>query len=292
MTALTIGGVLDEGAATLRGVGIDDPRREAAQLWSAVSRGTIGSTWLQRGAPSPAVLRLRFQAAVRRRAAGEPTAYASGRAGFRTLDLIVDRRVLIPRPETEGLVERILTWANGPASTGAVLLALDVGTGSGCIALSLAAEGPFSRIVATDSSLDALTVAAENRRRLAPRVPVEFRVGNLMGVLRGGERFDVIVSNPPYVSAEEFDRLQPSVRSFEPRGALVSGDDGLAHTRQILQDATPFLAPGGLLAIEIDSTRRDATLALAQEAGWSGARVECDLCGRPRYLMATRSEMS
>lgn len=113
-----------------------------------------------------------------------------------------------------------------------------------------------------------------------------------MGAVRGGERFDVIVSNPPYVSADEFDHLDPSVRFFEPRGALVSGDGGLADTQQILQDATPFLVPGGLLAIELDCRRQDAALALAHEAGWSDAWVECDLFGRARYLMATGSYMS
>ncbi len=292
MTTPTIGRALDDAAAALREVGVDDSRREAAQLWSVLSGVTIGAAWLEREARPPPELWDRFGAAVRRRAAGEPAAYASGRVEFRRVDLVVDRRVLIPRPETEGLVERVLSWALEVGTGGNGLEAVDVGTGSGCIALSLAVEGPFSRVVATDSSRAALAVAGENLRRLAPDVPVELRVGDLLGALAGGERFDVIVSNPPYVSAGEFERLDHSVRAFEPRGALVSGEGGLAHTRGILQNARRFLVPGGLLAIELDCRRHAAALVLAREGGWSDARVECDLFGRARYLMVNRSRMS
>jgi release factor glutamine methyltransferase len=292
MTTATVGTALDEGASVLRQAGIVHSRWEAGALWAGLAGGTLGSIWLQRNAITSAEVRERFWAAVRRRAAGEPCAYVAGRAGFRTLDLAVDRRVLIPRPETEGLVERVLAWSCTAERGDTGLSAADIGTGSGCIALSLAVEGHFSRIVATDQSPEALAVAAENLRCVAPKTPVDFRVGNLLSTLGDGESFDVIVANPPYVAADEFAALDASIRVFEPRAALVSSERGLAHTRQILQNATRHVVPGGLLAIEVDSRRADETLAIARQASWCHARVESDLFGRPRYLLANRSTKS
>jgi len=233
--------------------------------------------------PEPAVARA-FAAAVRRRMNGEPIAYATGRAMFRSLDVVVDRRVLIPRPETEGLVEHVLAWATQRDRWG---VAADIGTGSGCIALSVATEGRFARVIATDISRDALEVARGNAGRVATRVPVEFREGDLLWPL-GQETADVIVSNPPYVSAEEWAALDDGVRDHEPRVALVGGRDGLAHTAALLRAASGRLATGGLLAMEVDCQRADQALALARHHGWTGARVERDLFGRERYLLATR----
>jgi release factor glutamine methyltransferase len=143
------------------------------------------------------------------------------------LELEVDSRVLIPRPETEGLVEHVLAWlSRHPAAR----VVADIGTGSGCIALALAVEGRFARVIATDVSPAALAVARRNVARVSPPVPIEVREGSGCEALRGVE-VDVIVSNPPYVSAAEFEELEPSVRLFEPREALVSGDGGLAHSR-------------------------------------------------------------
>jgi release factor glutamine methyltransferase len=230
----------------------------------------------------------RLAAAVDRRVAGEPLPYVVGRAGFRTLELDVDRRVLIPRPETEGLVELVLRWASARGVRGRVA---DVGTGSGCIALALAVEGKFSEIIATDSSALALDVARANRERIRPPVPIGFRLGHLLEPL-GTDRFDVVVSNPPYVSVDEFDALEPSVREYEPRAALASGGGGLAHTRALLEGAASHVVDGGLMAIEIDAERPDATLALALTAGWADVRLERDLFARPRYLLATKESQS
>lgn len=221
------------------------------------------------------------------RGPAEPRAYAEGVAGFRYLDLLVDRRVLIPRPETEGLVERVLAWSAGRwgRGNGEGRTVLDLGTGSGCIALSLATEGRFSRIVATDVSAGALEVARENARRVGPERVPEFRLGHLFEPV-AGERFDVIVSNPPYIAEPEYPELDQSVRDFEPREALLSGPDGLAHTRAILEGALEHLAPGGLVALEVDSRRAEPSAALARVAGFQDVRVEPDVFDRPRFLLA------
>jgi release factor glutamine methyltransferase len=243
--------------------------------------------WLTRDDEAPGERRARFLDAAERRAGGEPAAYATGVAGFRTLELAIDPRVLIPRPETEGLVERVLAW--GRATLGRQDgwgELLDVGTGSGCIALSLAVEGRFRRVVASDVSAAALAVARGNARRVAPPVPVEFRQGSLLAPV-AGEAFDAIVANPPYVTAQEFGALDIGVRLFEPREALVSGEGGLEHIRRLLEEAPPHLRDHGLLALEVDSTRAHQALELAKRAGWRSARVEQDLFGRDRYLLAS-----
>ncbi len=214
----------------------------------------------------------------------EPRAYVEGVAGFRLLDLVVDPRVLIPRPETEGLVERVLAWARDRWGNGTWGSALDLGTGSGCIALSLATEGRFARIVATDVSAEALEVARENAQRVRPAHMPEFRLGNLFAPV-AGERVDVIVANPPYIAEPEYLELDPSVRGFEPRGALVSGPDGLCHTRAILERSGDHLMPSGLVALEVDSRRAEQSADLARAAGFRLIRIERDVFDRPRFLL-------
>lgn len=219
----------------------------------------------------------------------QPRAYAEGVAGFRLLDLLVDRRVLIPRPETEGLVERVLAWSvrRWGRGKGEGETVLDLGTGSGCIALSLATEGRFARIMATDVSAEALDVAWANAQRVRPERVPEFRLGSFFEPV-AGERFDVIVSNPPYIAEPEYAALDPSVRDFEPRLALVSGPDGLAHTRAILQRAGDHLMPGGLLALEVDSRRAEQSADIARACGFGDVRVEADVFDRPRCLLARK----
>jgi release factor glutamine methyltransferase len=161
---------------------------------------------------------------------------------------------------------------------------VDIGTGSGCIALSLAVEGSFARILATDVSDEILRVARENLDRVRPDTPVDLRRGEFFGPLEG-ELLDVIVANPPYVTPEEFAGLEESVRLHEPRDALVSDEGGMRHTRLLLEGAAERLAPGGLLALEIDAQRGAWVLDLAERCGWE-ARIEEDIFGRPRYLLA------
>jgi release factor glutamine methyltransferase len=270
-----------EAASALTGAGIPDPRREALRLWAELPGRGIGD-WVTPDGPVRVGEVGSYRAMVRRRAAGEPFAHVTGRIGFRTLVLRSDRRALIPRPETEGLVDLLLARVR----TGRVA---DVGTGSGCLALSLAAEGSFERVIGIDASPEALALAGENRALVAQ--PVELVRGDLCGPLAGAG-LDALVSNPPYLTAAEFEAADPSVRDWEPAAALTSGPDGLAATRRLLDDGRRVLRPGGWIALEVDCTRADRCAALARGMGWDEILVEKDLFGRERYLLARRSATS
>jgi release factor glutamine methyltransferase len=211
---------------------------------------------------------------------GMPLAYAVGRAAFRYLELQVDARVLIPRPETEVVVEHALRVC-ADRSGG---VAADIGTGSGAIALSLAMEGRFDRVIATDISADALEVARRNAERLRAvlRCPVEFRLGADLAPL-AGERLRLVVSNPPYVAESEAGELPALVREWEPALALFAPDEGMARYAAIVATAPAVLEHGGWLVFETDSRRAGRVAALFREdAGWDAVRVAQDLTGRDR----------
>ncbi len=230
----------------------------------------------------------RFRPLLRRRAEREPLQYIVGRAAFRELDLMVDRRVLIPRPETEALVGEVLAWAAAQGGEG--LSAVDVGTGSGAIALSLVAEGPFARVVATDASAAALAVARHNAGVTGLGDRLDFREGPLFGPLESGEAFDVVVSNPPYVAEAEAATLEPEVGIWEPAQALFSGPDGLVVLRALVEGAEAHLRPGGLLALEVGAGQ--AALVMAEVEGrsrYDDVRVRRDLAGRERVVLARRA---
>lgn len=217
-------------------------------------------------------------AAAAKRARGAPLAYAVGRANFRSLTLAVDERVLIPRPETELLVDLVLQRAR----TGA---ALDVGTGSGAIAIALATEGSFERVTATDISLDALEVARGNAATCG--ASVDFEVGTFPST----GTFTTIVSNPPYIALGEAASLPASVRDWEPALALFSGQDGMGTTAQLVRLAPHRLEPGGLLALEVDARRASLVAELlASDGRYDNITVELDLTGRERFVLATREE--
>jgi release factor glutamine methyltransferase len=221
--------------------------------------------------------------AVRRRARGAPFAYAVGRAAFRHLTLDVDERVLIPRQETEVLVECILERAREG-------VAIDVGTGSGAIALALATEGTFDRVIATDISREALDLARTNVDRLsgALRAPVELRHGSALGPVRG-ERVALLASNPPYIAYEEAVALPRTVRDWEPPVALFAARDGMAVIAELIHGGAEVLEPGGLLALEVDARRASLAAELAMSDGrYRDVSIERDLAGRERVLMAKR----
>jgi release factor glutamine methyltransferase len=224
--------------------------------------------------------------AVARLQRGAPFAYAVRRAPFRHLTLDVDERVLIPRPETEGLVEEVLRMAAGQRGC-----AVDVGTGSGAIALALASEGVFDRIVATDVSLDSLEVARQNAARLAGamRVAVEFRHGSMLAPVQD-IRASVIVSNPPYIAYHEAAELPWRVRDWEPSLALLSGADGMLATNAIIRGAAALLTQGGILALEVDARRASlAAESLAVDPRYCEIAVRLDLAGRERFVVARRT---
>jgi release factor glutamine methyltransferase len=203
------------------------------------------------------------------------------------LDLRTDARALIPRPETEVLVQEVLDWA---ARKGDSLSALDVGTGSGAIALSLLKEGPFQRVVATDPSPKALELAEENARVHRLEEGVDFREGSGLEPLHRGERFDVIVSNPPYIPEGERASLQPEVRDWEPGEALFAGPSGLMVLLPLLTQAPAFLREGGLFALEVGEGQAEAVAGRMKESELYGeVRIRPDLAGRERVVLGVAS---
>jgi len=285
----SIAQALDEAAGQLERAGVLSARREATALWAAVEGVRPGDVWLKREGGLPALVAARFWAAVERRSSGVPFPYAVGQASFRGLDLKLDPRASIPRPETEGLVDLVLEWANRGAEPGTSGAVADVGTGCGCIALALAQEGAFARVTAVEHSPEAAALARENVERVRPRTPVEVREGDLLEPLRG-ERFRAIVSNPPYLSEADYGALDPSVRCFEPRDALVSGSEGLDATRALFAGAAALLEPGAVLVLEIDARRADQVRALARTYRWARIDIHNDVFGRPRYALASPRE--
>ena len=226
------------------------------------------------GDPSSALAEM-----VRRRASGEPAQYILGSWEFYGREFLLSRDTLIPRPETEGLVERAIGALRGAGRAGGV--ALDVGTGCGAIAATLAAELPRLKVVAVDISAGALRVAAGNARRLGVAARILFARADAYSALKSGERFDVVVSNPPYVSEGEWDALPREVKDFEPPGALLAGADGLSVIRRLVAGAADHLTQGGTLLCEIGETQGEAVRRLP-----SGllcfAGVVKDLAGRDR----------
>lgn len=226
-----------------------------------------------------------IERALHRRLRGEPLAYAVGEAPFRDLVLQVDARVLIPRPETEVVVEEALRVCR--AHPGGV--AVDIGTGSGAIALALATEGRFERVIATDVSADALEVAQANAARVpktgSPVAPIAFRHGADLAPLHDVSA-RVIVSNPPYIAYEEATALPASVRDWEPPLALFAPNGGLARYEVLVAGARRVLEPGGWLVLELDSQRAVPVVIMAQAAGYEQVQVTQDFAGRDRVLLA------
>ncbi|MEO8580312.1 MAG: peptide chain release factor N(5)-glutamine methyltransferase [Gemmatimonadales bacterium] len=281
----TIGDLLAGCTSMLESEGVAEPQREAREIVAAVL--DVPKFWAAANAvsdASPDVARSVIRAAMKR-AGGAPLAYAVGRASFRHLTLEVDERVLIPRVETEVLVERVLERC-----TSKTRVIADIGTGSGAIALSLAFEREFERVIATDISLDAIAVAGANAAsmRHGLQSPVELRVGSLLAPL-AGEKVHAIVSNPPYISFAEIADLPADVRDWEPSLALLCPRDGLSVTREIVRQAPSVLASGGMLALEVD-TRRSGTVMemIAVDGRFAEIEVLLDLTGRERFVFARR----
>jgi release factor glutamine methyltransferase len=217
------------------------------------------------------------RALLDRRGRREPVAYILGRWGFHGLELAVDSRVLVPRPETEVLVERCLTVLHERSAA----RALDVGTGSGAIALAIKAALPDAVVTAGDVSADALAVAAENAARLG--LDVELVESDLLGGLRG-RRFDLIASNPPYVTDAEMETLEPEVAQFEPRRALVAGPRGTEVLERLAAEAPDALEPGGWLLVECGASQAAAVRGLVAAAGAAETFVAPDMAGIERVV--------
>lgn len=275
---MSVAELIESATTRLKRAGVTKPRREANRLWAWLNRVSLGDAYLDRERGADQTVAQEFERAVDRRLAGEPLAYVLGHVGFRTLEIRCDHRALIPRPESEGIIDHALRLVR----TGR---ALDLGAGTGCLALSLATEGAFSRIVGVDLSPDALDLARENGALLAPRVEW---VRSDFGRELATAGFDLIVSNPPYLTEAEYQNLDPAVKQWEPRLALASGADGLEATRRVLQESSRLLTSSGTLVMELDCTRSELVAELARATGFTGVSLWDDLFGRPRYLTARR----
>ena len=224
----------------------------------------------------------RYEQVVSERARGKPSQYITGHQEFWGLDLIVTPAVLIPRPETEHIIEATLELARTGGEV--PLRIVDIGTGSGCVALALAHELPEAQVHAVDISEEALEVARINCERLDMGSRVELRQSDLLSAFSDSERFDFIVCNPPYVSELKPETVQKQVREFEPRMAVFAGATGLEAYERLIPQARERLAPGGWLVMEIGYSIENDVRALL--AGWSEIRVKLDLQGIPRVIAA------
>ena len=290
--ATTVGALVDALAPVLAHAGIAEARAEARDLVAALADQPRFWPTVHRDEGADDALVAAAARAAEKRARGAPFAYAVGRASFRHLTLDVDERVLIPRQETEVLVDEVLAAVarGGPGG-----VAVDVGTGSGAIALALSCEGRFERVIATDVSLDALDVARANaaHARRAMCAPVEFRHGSLLAPLRDPAapvRARAVVSNPPYIAFHEAESLPAGVRDWEPALALFAAADGMAVIAALVREAAPVLEPGGLLAMEVDARRASTAAELvASDGRYADVTVRLDLAGRERFVLATRA---
>ena len=277
---MTVQRYLQEAAATLLGAGVGNAYQEARWLLEhALAAGPGGVL----GCPDREIPESALSACtdlLRRRSAGEPLQYVMGMAAFRGLDLVVGPGVLIPRPETEGLVDVALETYPG---AGAIC---DLCTGSGAVALALASElDSGSSIVGTDISPAALDFARGNRDRLA-LTQVRFGQGDLFAPIANSTRFALITANPPYISASSYRRLPAEIRDYEPRGALLAGKRGLAMVHRVAAESLARLLPGASLVCEIGDDQGGAAQGLFRACGYTDVRVVQDLAERDRIVVA------
>jgi release factor glutamine methyltransferase len=280
MTGSSVREALGAAVDGLRAAGVDQPRLDAELLLGEAMGCERAALVADGGVEVPAPAARAFGEMVRRRLRREPVAYILGRKGFRHLDLAVDRRVLIPRPETELLVELALELQ--PAQV------LDVGTGSGAIGLAVADELPGCAVTATDTSPGALEVARANAERLGLADRIEF----VEGTLSEGE-FDLVLANLPYVAERDWASLQPEVTQWEPREALLAGQDGLDAYRELFPSRGRAFRPmaattSAAVAVEVGEGQAEAVAGLMRESGFGEVETRRDLAGIERVVVARR----
>lgn len=284
-TLWTIAALLKWTTEFFQSKGIESAKREAELLLAYVLKCKRIELIARFQEQPTEAERAQFRELIQRRVAGWPVAYLIGSREFYLLSFDVDPRVLIPRPDTETLVLEALNRLK-PLTAPEVL---DVGTGSGCIAISIAHQKNDARVTATDISPDALAVAQHNAIKHHVAERITFRQGDLFAPLTPDSRFDLIVSNPPYIAHAEFAALAPEVRDHEPRLALDGGPDGLAFYRRIAHDVGPFLKPGGSLLLEVGYTQEAAVRALlAAEPELEVGPTLKDMGGHPRVVTARK----
>jgi release factor glutamine methyltransferase len=282
--APTVLEIIKKTTEFLQGRGVESPRLNAEHLIGHGLGLKRMQLYLQFERPLSEAELATIRPLVRRRGQREPLQYVVGEVDFFGVKLKVDRRALIPRPETERLVELAVARHAVPPER-----VLDLGTGSGAIALALARAWPAAKVTAVDLSPGALALARENAEATGTAAQVTFLESDWFARLPASEPFDLIVANPPYLSAQETAEAAPEVREFEPMLALTSGVDGRGALRTILQEAARFLAPGGQLALETGPGQHEELVRLAGEQGWVAVESVPDLAGRDRFIFAARS---
>ena len=265
--------------------GVDSPRVSSEMLLSHVLGVPRLKLYMEPDRPASPQERDTFRGLVQRAAKHEPVDYLVGYTPFFALELNVSPAVLIPRPSTETIVEHVLQDIRQRDTGDSPISVADVCTGSGAIAIALAKNIPRSRIVATDISTDALEVARENAARHGMTDRIDFRHGDLLEPL-GDERFDYLLSNPPYISDAEWQDVATNIRDYEPALALRAGEDGLDLVRPLINHSQKHVASDGKLLIEIAASQEQAVLDLAGQAGWRSAEVLPDHENLPRVLIA------
>jgi release factor glutamine methyltransferase len=271
----TVGEALAASRDALRAAGVGEPGLDAELMLAEATGSSRASLVARPERPVDAVAGRRFAAMLRRRLQREPLAYVLGRKGFRRIELAVDRRVLVPRPETEMLVEL--------AHEVAAATVLDVGTGSGAIALAVADELPAVAVTATDVSGEALEVARANADRLGLAGRVAFERGSLPAA--GGD-YDLVLANLPYVAEDDWRRLEPEITRYEPRGALLAGRDGLGAIRGLTEQLGAGRAVrAAAVGLEIGAGQGEAVAGLLRRAGYGRIEVRADLAGLERCVV-------
>jgi release factor glutamine methyltransferase len=279
----TIGRLLDWTTKFLGQKGSESPRLDTEVLLAHALGCKRIDLYTRHTEEAPEQARQKFRELVRQRVEGCPVAYLVGRKEFFSLEFEVNRAVLIPRPDTECVVDECLRLAKGVAEP----RILDIGTGSGCLAVAVARHHKTAKVTAVDISPEALAVASSNagRNRIGERI--RFLQGDLYGPLPSGERFDFILSNPPYIPRDDLDKLPAGVRDYEPRLALDGGPDGFAVFDRLVAEAPAWLNPGGYLLIEIGSPQEaPARERIGRNSGYELAKTVLDGSGHPRVLIA------
>ncbi|MBC2604596.1 peptide chain release factor N(5)-glutamine methyltransferase [Pelagicoccus albus] len=282
---LTVLEVVQRSSAFLEGKGVESPRLNAEWLIAAALGMDRMKLYMQFDRPLKEAELAEMRSMVARRAKREPLQYVIGTAPFHELDLKVDSRALIPRPETEQLVELAI---DSLGENDVPYRIVDLGTGSGAIALALAFALPRAELFAVDASRDALELAQENALRCGLQNRVTYVLSDWFSDFDPEGPFDLIISNPPYLTDEEMKTAEPEVRDFEPLSALRADREGLSDLEQIVRGAFERLKPGGILWLETGIGHRSALLDLCSEVGYSDCLGCDDWSGRPRFIKATR----
>lgn len=281
---MTVLEAIQKSAEFLAKRGVESPRLQAELLLAHLLKMPRLKLYLNFERPLTEQETGTLREFVKRRGQREPLQHITGSTSFCGFEMAVDRRALVPRPETEILAELGWTFLStlGPEQT-----ALDLGTGTGCIAIALAAKCPDARITASDASADALALAAANARTNNVAGRIEFLNGNGFTALPAGAQFDLIISNPPYIPTAEIETLEPEVRDFDPRTALDGGTDGLDFYRMLAGQARQLLKPGGKIMVEFGDGQASAIRKLFENENWIVEAIKDDYSQRARILIAT-----